>query len=503
MTRRRVAAVAAVVAGLLLGGVALQVYWAGVDENRAYLDTGARIYQLLAGVLLALVVWRWEIPAALRRVAGALTLVGLVSFVAVSSSWLDVTPSHRGMLAAACATLLVAAAQTTSRGAAWNLLSWTPVKYLGQISYGTYLWHWPVVVLTLQLVEISPRALFAVSAVIGTALAALSHELVERKLRQSAWFNQRPSVAIIGGVAMAVITGLLIAPAVLESDRRPAITPRSAATTVGAATQPVPDVDWEAARLAPPGAPRCEEPDATDCIVIEGQSGTLLLIGDSHARMYLPAFEYIAEQRDLRLALAYSTSCPWMESSYPGGAPVGLERCLEVRQRTYDDQLAALDPDVVVLAGYPYSLYPDGLRSTRRDLEGMPMPEIFDLMATDSVAELSNDARRIVLIEPSPIFDEDPLTCLSGAISADQCTTPPLLSIVEENRYSQLADADPLVTTLDVDALACPRLPICDPLQRGYPVWRDSNHFTTEFVSSIAPSIEELLDRAGAFDGLG
>ncbi len=255
LLRRNLAAIMGVVAGLLATGVGLQIYWADRDPNRAYLGTDTRAYQLLVGVLLALIIWKWPIPKFLERTASWSAAASLVLFLVVSSEWLQVSASTRGLLASLAAGWLVVSVQTARRGPAVGILSWTPITYLGRISYGTYLWHWPVVVLSLQIVDMSPTALFIVSASLGTALAALSHELVEHHIRHSGWFNSRPFVAIAGGVALAVVTGLFVAPALLDSQRKPAITPRSSpAEAVDASKlQPVPDdIDWEAARLAPP-----------------------------------------------------------------------------------------------------------------------------------------------------------------------------------------------------------------------------------------------------------
>ncbi len=505
LVRRNLAAITSVIAALLVAGVGAQVYWASRDPNRAYLGTDTRAYQLLIGVLLALIIWRWPIPQVFRRIAPWSAAMSLAVFVIVSSEWLDVSASTRGIVAAVAATWCVASVQTARTGAAISLLSWTPVRYLGQISYGTYLWHWPVVVLTVQLVDISPAALFIVAAVAGSSLAALSHELVERPLRRSAWLNPRPFVAIAGGVALAAVAGLVVAPNLLGSDRKPSIVPRSSPNSVGADSnaQEVPEnIDWKAAQLAPPGAPSCERVDAIDCVVTAGSSGTMLLIGDSHARMMMPTFQYIAEQRDLELAVAYSTSCPWMNTAIPRGETVGKQRCIDVREQLYDGQLERLDPDIVIVIEYPYSLYPDGLTSTDPRFAGIPMPAILEQMVDDSFRELAADGRRVVAIEPIPIFESDPLTCLSGATTSDQCTFPPLLSSLEEQLYRGAAEGGEIAASIDLDGLACPRLPICDPLQRGYPVWRDSNHFTTDFAATLGPSVNEYLTQSGVFDDL-
>jgi peptidoglycan/LPS O-acetylase OafA/YrhL len=503
--RRNLTAITAAASVLLAVGVGLQLYWADRDPNRAYLGTDTRAYQLLVGVVLALVVWQWLLPKVVQRAASWSALLSLCAFLVVSSVWLDVSASTRGLVAAIAAGWCVASVQAARSGPVVWLLSWKPVRYLGQISYGTYLWHWPIVVFTLQLVDPGAEALFIISATLGTALAALSHELVERPARLAARLNSTPVAVIAGGVVLAVVSGLLIAPALLQSDRTPSIAPRLSTGGVAADSnvQRVPDdIDWEAARLAPAGAPKCERPDGADCIIVEGSRGTMLLIGDSHARMLMPTFEYIAEQHDLELAVAYSTSCPWMESSLPKGDTVGKDRCIDQRRVLYGGQLERLDPDIVILAGYPYSIYPDGLESTDSDLAGVAMPEVLQRQVDNSTRRLSADGRWLVFVEPIPIFASDPLTCLSGADTADACTFAPMLSTQEEQLYRDAANASDSVASIDLDPLACPRLPICDPLQRNSPVWRDTNHFSTEFAEFLGPRVNTQLTELGVFDEL-
>ena len=529
LMRRNVIAITGIVAVLMIAGVGLQLYSADRDPNRSYLGTDTRAYQLLVGVLLALLIWRWALPLWLKRWAPWSALASLATFLFVSSKWFDVSASTRGLAAAFAAGWCVLSVQTAETGLVYGFLSWTPIRYLGQISYGTYLWHWPVVVLSLQLVEISPKALFIASAVLGTALAALSYELVELHVRKAGWLGGRPNVVIIAGVALALGSGLIIAPVLLESGRKPSITPllvsaekttvtqvepdnknvtnskltedpNTATTTAAGETGPqlVPDdIDWETARLAPPN--RC-----SDCIVSAGNSGTMLLLGDSHAHMFLPAFQIIAEQRDVELAMSWFNSCPWMESSISPN-PNSVEGCITRNQELYDYKLDDLDPDIIVLAGFPYSIRgttdPSGkVGSSDPGFAKLPYPEVLEALITDSITTLSAGNRQLVFVEPTPIFESNPLNCLSGARTVGRCAFPPLLSELEEDLYREAADRSDFVTSVDLDPIACPRVSICDPLQRGYPVWRDDDHFTVKFAEQLAPLIDEELAQAGVFD---
>jgi len=74
-TGRRV--MLAVLAVLFALSLASQVYWGHVDTNRAYYATDARLYQLLAGAMAAVVLRTWR-PRLRGRAADAVAITGLV-----------------------------------------------------------------------------------------------------------------------------------------------------------------------------------------------------------------------------------------------------------------------------------------------------------------------------------------------------------------------------------------------------------------------------------------
>ncbi len=193
---RRAVVVVGLVAGIAGSAVLMAVLAAGRDPSRAYYGTDTRAGALLSGVLLAVLLSRR--PAAgmdrLRRAADPMAALGVT--VLVLACWLgreDMGALYPfGFLAvqAATAAAIVGAVAGSASAAGLGAL---PLRWLGQRSYGIYLWHWPLVVVLRPGIDVEWDTATAglVGIVAAVVLGHASYTLVER-----------PAVA--GGATLAI-----------------------------------------------------------------------------------------------------------------------------------------------------------------------------------------------------------------------------------------------------------------------------------------------------------
>ena len=190
---------------------------AGTEPSRAYYGTDARAQSLLIGGALAiLLVQHGPIRSALSRFA--LQLVALACAVFVVRAWYTTALNdeflYRGgfpLLALAVAVVIAAVAQPNA-GLLGRLLALPPLRGLGLISYGVYLWHWPVYfVLSAGRTGLDLYPLFAVRACVTLAIAVISYKLVETPVRRGAFRLRRVSwtLAPASATSLAVVLVLV------------------------------------------------------------------------------------------------------------------------------------------------------------------------------------------------------------------------------------------------------------------------------------------------------
>ena len=122
----------------------------------AYFSSATRAWELATGALLALAGHQLSrLPAWARHV---LAVVGLAA-IAAAVGWYDESTAFPGWHAAlpvAGAAALLAAGAAGTVGAA-RVLTLKPVRYVGDISYSLYLWHWPVLIMGVFLIGHQPE----------------------------------------------------------------------------------------------------------------------------------------------------------------------------------------------------------------------------------------------------------------------------------------------------------------------------------------------------------
>ena len=216
--------VGAVVGGLLvasLAAAALVRPEAGADPSRSYYGTDVRAAELLVGALLAIV---WQ-----RRRARIGRWLGPVVLAVVVWSWHAVDQSNGWLYAGGLVVhaLAVAALIVAAHGSSWaaRFLATSPLRWLGRISYGAYLYHWPLFLwLTPARLGIDGLGLTAVRLFVTFALAHLSMVVLEEPIRAARRFRPAAArLALAGSVALVLVVTAAIGTATTTTPRTPVL----------------------------------------------------------------------------------------------------------------------------------------------------------------------------------------------------------------------------------------------------------------------------------------
>ena len=217
----------AVVAGLgtLASAAAMWVlFHPGEEPSRAYFGTDSHVQVVLSGALLAAALAAYRkrgvvLGAATARALGVVAAVGLVGFcVAVATVEGDETRLFRGgfLIVSIAVASLLAHIVLVPRGWSAIAFTWAPLRGVGLLSYGLYLWHWPVfLTVTRSRTGLEGPALLAAKLAVTAVLSLASYSLVERPIRRGAFPRMQAVVAASMALALtaaAVIAGTELPP---------------------------------------------------------------------------------------------------------------------------------------------------------------------------------------------------------------------------------------------------------------------------------------------------
>jgi peptidoglycan/LPS O-acetylase OafA/YrhL len=230
------------------------LYHPSFDPSRVYDGTDTRAFELLGGAALAMV-WpsrrlQPSIAAGARNVIDGSGAIGLVTIALLiwRTNQYSAFIYHGGLVLLTIATVLVVAALAHPASRLGAALGWGPLRWIGVRSYGIYLWHFPIIVLTSPSGPHEPDLLRdALQVGVTFAVAALSWHYIEepvrhgalgqlwRRLRSQGWrpeaVSQRGWIAVgtLAAVLLVAVVGL--AGAALDPNAEPAAAEGSAASS--------------------------------------------------------------------------------------------------------------------------------------------------------------------------------------------------------------------------------------------------------------------------------
>jgi peptidoglycan/LPS O-acetylase OafA/YrhL len=501
---RRRRPLAAILAVLSLASFALSVTETARSAPWAYFGPHTRAWELGAGALLALAATRIRGNAGLGWAGLGWAGLGAVLAAAVLFDGSTPYPSWRALLPVAGAVALIAAGGKGVGG----LLGLRPMQTIGRLSYGWYLWHWPVLMM-FPAARTWQKALLAAGAL---GLAWLTYRFVENPLRQG-----RRSVGKslgLGGAFSATVAAaailLVLLPHGVESAGRRA----DLRTTLATAKDPAASLARTIAASRNMGAlpanltPKLKKASRdrprvwdngchTDTPVTVAPEGcvfgdpngteTVVLFGDSHAAQWFPAMEAIATQRHWRLVELTKSSCTaadlpvWHDT---------LKRAYTECQAFHAsalDRIARLRPSLVVI-GSSFNYRP---AQPAADVAGQ-----WRAAWDRTFGTLEATGARVAAIADTPYMGGPVPECLAepaNAGKAGKCTRS-LRSALRgpEQREVFLAYAGrPRTTVINPITWFC--TDACPPVVGNLLVYRDSNHMTTTYSAALAPLLGARL----------
>ncbi|MEO5951129.1 MAG: acyltransferase, partial [Chloroflexia bacterium] len=185
-----------VIAGALASTLLMAlVYSPDIDPSRVYYGTDTRAAALLVGVALAYLLGRGSILGSLlsrlnwlREVIGAMALATVLVFFVLADESEPFLYLGGFIVLEIIVAVLIASIALPGASFVHRVLGSNVPKWLGLRSYGIYLWHWPVFMVTRSRVDvdIDGVALFILRIAITLVLAEISYRFVETPIRRGA-----------------------------------------------------------------------------------------------------------------------------------------------------------------------------------------------------------------------------------------------------------------------------------------------------------------------------
>lgn len=429
-----------------------------LDSRFAFYMPFTRAWEFLAGVLVAQIRRKSE-SKGISETGG---LLGLI-LIAVSALSFQKVSSFPGLvvLVPVIGTSLVLFFSSGSTGLG-RTLSRKWLVWIGDRSYGWYLWHWPII----QFVKpfwpnnTIASALAGVSAIIP---AAVSYRFLENRFRYQLHWSKpgRMAVLVSASLLLPVVAGISSRPLMPELGQH-------LDATTG-----------------------CEYGDLTNiepggkCVFPSGiNGGSAVLIGDSHAGHLTEAFIPASHELGLDAVVAVKGNSPFLFKPWDSGFTTESYPFISLQR------IKELKPSVVVIAQSGYNQ--DAPQGTNWSDEFLPVLQV-----------LEEANIPVVVVAASVNVGAYPQTCSIIQVNFRMCPAEQNLSRTElDNGRSYRTSEEKIAVSKVSNAIIFDTLQVlcpnekCSTFRNGKWWWRDEAHISITASNAMIPMMTESMRQA-------
>jgi peptidoglycan/LPS O-acetylase OafA/YrhL len=456
----------------------------GSDPSRVYFGTDTRAQSLLVGsafsaaLISGVAVPDWVARRALPFVASIIAVA--LGVLWVTGDWQDEWYYRGGFLALAVATGIVVVAAVQPEGNILrSALSVRPLVALGLISYGVYLWHWPVFLFVDRRIDLiedwSFEAITALRLAVTLVVSIASYLVIERPIRRGALSRRvRFAPALIPITAAALVALLFVT---TTTSPRPTLPVAEADSFVGSdGPISLPSRDDLEEGIDPTTRPMPDGAATTDATKV-------LVVGDSVAYTMTNGFTpEIQEQSDLMVWNQTVLFCELAEGPrLENGLQVEPSDTCADREREWRKDVEQFDPDVVVLQVGAWEIFNRKIDGEWLGFGSGEYNRYFTGVLEDAIETLSSGGATVVLLS-SPHFER------SDAMSAREWTQNETWRTTHINElFAEVAGEREDTVLLPLAEWLCPDGERCvHDLATGALVRYDGVHFTDDGAVAAA-----------------
>ncbi|MFC3420072.1 acyltransferase family protein [Salinicoccus hispanicus] len=481
-----------ILAVLFATSLAYSIYLTAVNQPWAYFDTRTRVWEFAVGGLLMLFIFKIRLPGIISTMMGWIGLVGLIS----TGLLLDVEgsfPSYVALWPVMAAVFVMLAGQNPTRFGVEKFLGSRAMVKLGGLSYGLYLWHWPL--LSFYYVIFNTKDVSVIHGIaiilLALGLSFLSTNLIENPINRYISKNNftlkafRPIFALVVTLVIAVgawfgisqyqssatanLAGSSEYPGVMVNVEGFDQTSFEEKDPIPAMSEVKEDKEESYTNGCQQGIDEAEV-ELCEYGDVENPEYIVAVVGGSKSTHWTSPVKVFAEEDNIKVLNVTKSGCRFSLD------PVSAEDCNEWNENVVQKLVEADVDAVITLADI-----------ARPDETEVPQGYL------DQFNRLEENGIEVLAVRDTPYFNEDIPECITAkGADHEDCSVQTDAVYPTPSAWDKLENPPENVHYVDYHEYFCEE-DTCGPIIGNVIGYYDHDHMTKTFAESFAPILREDL----------